>query len=1171
MEFEEDFDDLYEEDMNEEEEKVIPFSIELTPIIEDLEKSLMGDKFSNFDDFLKDLTSHVPHRCDFSVNSKNVVGFCLDCLKRRDSCLCLKCFFNGNHEGHRCGVQMQLGAFCDCGNSKLFNPECFCPEHKDADNFDPNVLDENVRTKLQEGFDQLLQKCDFDYPMDFGFLFEWINKLCKAGNPIVRLFNLSFIANVKLTDFFNILLNSPSWAVSTYTNLFSIFIYDDVFIDHILPVYLELLPKFFISQYSEPCPGYQEIISSNYIMADIDSFRSVISHGVFNPKNFGIEFYDFIFKLFGNLTYDKEAELGLFSWLSFSTDIPKSLYETEKLAEDAADFTCKVLASSVNMLLHGQIHKEFGEKVDDFDLYQICNKDLSIFYEEIAESMKGARNPVEAITVFYNELKKSEIYYPEEVLSKSLFANDFTFTSGVFPFVLIGLFVKENGRKIIDEFCSQNNVEKQLFIKNMTYLPLRLFTAIRGYIMKLFVRNDKGVHNLLKQLISMPELLIMKFGALQALFSCSDDKNDLVEFIAKSFGIFDEDNENIGLARFYFLQFIISLTTWNEFYSKDVIEWRNLYLGAYLSENDVPTSDFRYIYPDEVDVVAEIKKLQGKVEIVSNRGFARSHLEDTRMVSPYAPYENSGTLFSSIQYFINKNKNEFIPYPRVKDMPARVLDFVNTKFINAVVFDILYSTVHKLNNVHPSSIHFVNTIIGEYITENGIDFPESEGFSADNLKELTQKAPESLKQMMKMNIQYKGTTESIINLLKQVETPCQKIVSMIGENSKASQNSDNKVDKAKAAAMRAKILSQMKTEQANFIDNFSDDDSDDSDGCEDEKVCAVCQQSNDLCYMLYVTQSSILRWIGETEGKIFYGCRHAIHRKCVPDEHNAVCPLDRKMYNRLLPILKIPNDWSFEYSPVSEDDTKISEILPSLTANNIKQVEIRLRSPVKMYDLTDTIELNRAAFYFMRVHKLTGGKPEDKDEFLDFVSALANCDENPADKIIDVAKMINSTNLTFFRRVLVFDNLIFGRKHQISFEEVNKIFNTSFTKEDEPKPFEFNLPNEYLKLYAPPKFSPADVCKEMWYNVISGEVIERTDFLRFGQSIFIILTGSGASATFLTFFGGFGKVDPPLYYAEDMKTDNIGLDSMIPLYLNKEKVNALIDNLFTGVFETTYD
>jgi len=75
--------------------------------------------------------------CGKHLVEPNLYFRCMDCEKQHDlqSSLCSACFEKSNHDGHRVlqvRLDGEINAVCDCGDSEVFNPEGFCPEHRSA-------------------------------------------------------------------------------------------------------------------------------------------------------------------------------------------------------------------------------------------------------------------------------------------------------------------------------------------------------------------------------------------------------------------------------------------------------------------------------------------------------------------------------------------------------------------------------------------------------------------------------------------------------------------------------------------------------------------------------------------------------------------------------------------------------------------------------------------------------------------------------------------------------------------------------------------------------------------------------------------------------------------------------------------------------------------------------
>lgn len=1164
-----------EEDNYEEDEEICSFILD--PIIEDAEKQLMGDKFTNFDAFLKDLSAHIPHHCEYSKDEDNIVCFCNDCITNQSGCICLKCFFNGNHEGHRCGVTIFPGSFCDCGNSQYIKPEAFCEEHKNCTNFSTDCIDAEIVEKIRNIFKCLLKECDFTSPSDFGVLFQWINKFCKAGNPIIRLFNESFIENVNMDEFFLHLPEIVPWALRQYINLFAIFCYDDLFVDNILPKFVSLIPFYFKSATENYSPGLKVIPKSLYIVADEEQMALLINRNLIDPFKIASEYITTVFNLYQILEFNMEMQMNMNLWFNLSIDLIAPLYKNEKLTEQASKFACEIASKSICIINHHKIYKEKGDKKDDPTFQTASEFYLSLMYEEIATSMCKLKNPLEVIKVIYDELQRTNSYYSEEELNISIFDDRFWITMGIFPYLLVGHIIKVNGPKIIDEFCTQNNINKQLFIKNMSFTLIRLYAAFNQSVLHLFDRNDDITIDTLTRHFDIPEQTIEKFIALQNILNCSDDINDIVDFIAKIFGVYRDDSEYIGPARVMFLKFIIVLSTWNEGFSANNFEWRSLYFGAVLSAEETYPNSIDRIFPERHNVQKVIQKLGDKITITDS---CIVHLNDNGMLSPYCPYESTPVFFQAIKYYTDKHKGKFIPYPRVpEELQRKPQNLILSKVINAFVIDILIKGMIDSNKLHPTMIPIVNTIIGEFLSNNEIQQKEKTEICAANLTELVEKVPTDIAEIFNLRIKYGENTYEVIELIKQNKDICKFIIDKLGEEKKVETKNDK--DKSKAASIRAKLFSQIKNQQNEFVLDDELDALDDDYETIQEKVCCVCNKPDKLYYLIRVSFTYIFRWLGESREQEtkevdirFTGCRHLIHEEC---QNHHICPMDRRLNNFLLPYYNVPDDFIVNREPVPTTYPYISECL----ANNIKIVEIRYRSFDEINDLALIQELNRNAFYHLRLQK-----EEDKrgnfDNFRKFINKLVLCAENPANHIIEIAKEMvaeiedNKAKLRFLRSVLACDIVLFNKKHVVNYETVNAIFGTNFTKDDEPKPLEFKMPEQYYKLYAPPGFNPEWSANknQILYDVMTGKYITdglppiQNIFLFPSPNIYILLNGNLASMVIVDINMDVytQEIRYPVYTCEDSMTTNFGLSSEVQLFLNKDITRKLLEQLLADSF-----
>ncbi|OHT06299.1 hypothetical protein TRFO_25629 [Tritrichomonas foetus] len=158
--------------------------------IDDCFLVLMMGRFNSIDE-LHNYISQFSRKCtNTSFGTKKLFFKCEECSLNLRSCICFKCFVNGNHKNHRCSFFYSDGATCDCGNQQQWKKEGFCYSH--SCEFD--VL------KLHK-FDD-----DFSYrsKVVFSAIYEALPTLClsfpQRAIPVLNLLTEFFKTAVKFSE-----------------------------------------------------------------------------------------------------------------------------------------------------------------------------------------------------------------------------------------------------------------------------------------------------------------------------------------------------------------------------------------------------------------------------------------------------------------------------------------------------------------------------------------------------------------------------------------------------------------------------------------------------------------------------------------------------------------------------------------------------------------------------------------------------------------------------------------------------------------------------------------------------------------------------------------------------------------------------------------------------------
>lgn len=102
-----------------------------------------------------DLTLGV---CAKPLKAGDVAWKCEDCEKDPTCIICLDCFNNSNHEGHRTWLKTNVGGCCDCGDPEGWDMKGACSKHKGIDSSRDvalNALPDGVKERAPAVFRSL--------------------------------------------------------------------------------------------------------------------------------------------------------------------------------------------------------------------------------------------------------------------------------------------------------------------------------------------------------------------------------------------------------------------------------------------------------------------------------------------------------------------------------------------------------------------------------------------------------------------------------------------------------------------------------------------------------------------------------------------------------------------------------------------------------------------------------------------------------------------------------------------------------------------------------------------------------------------------------------------------------------------------------------------------------
>lgn len=96
--------------------------------------------------------------CAKPLKAGDVAWKCEDCEKDPTCIICMDCFNNSDHEGHRTWLKTNVGGCCDCGDPEGWEMKGACHKHKGIDSSKEEALDalsDKVRERAPRVFRSL--------------------------------------------------------------------------------------------------------------------------------------------------------------------------------------------------------------------------------------------------------------------------------------------------------------------------------------------------------------------------------------------------------------------------------------------------------------------------------------------------------------------------------------------------------------------------------------------------------------------------------------------------------------------------------------------------------------------------------------------------------------------------------------------------------------------------------------------------------------------------------------------------------------------------------------------------------------------------------------------------------------------------------------------------------
>ena len=365
-------------------------------------------EFNSFKDFYNYHleNSHIS-TCQNEWSKPQMSIHCNDCSLDQQSCICLQCYLNGNHQGHEIVVRQDSVGNCDCGDSTLWKKSGYCSKHKGLeDNSHPEeYLDENLRNLLTDtifkaAFSSLKHHLTDD-GTKISIIFQFLISFLKFGDGFRRLLTISLTEKINFEKLFYGVIDASITFNEHFQQLCGLLVNDQVFKTNFAPVNFKIMIEKVASKEIE--------FTCNKEENNLRPWQSFWFHS-YRPQQFQQNIdhnrWDWVSFAIKALTFIKEP----FKFIGdpdFSNEIPSSITPLVDLSDCAEiqpnEETQRLLDRLFSEVLTTGTSKGVQEGINDTVIITSFNKNegdgrygflfyFDYIFFEIADCFKGKKN-----------------------------------------------------------------------------------------------------------------------------------------------------------------------------------------------------------------------------------------------------------------------------------------------------------------------------------------------------------------------------------------------------------------------------------------------------------------------------------------------------------------------------------------------------------------------------------------------------------------------------------------------------------------------------------------------------------------------------------------------------------------------------------------------------------
>jgi hypothetical protein len=1132
----------------------------------------------------------------------------------------MKCFLNGNHEGHKVICRYSENASCDCGDESLWKKEGFCKHHQGSDeNPDQTDLSPDLRSQLISCFALVLNSLgsamDNSNQIAVKYLF-WIKEKIAIGDAVRR----CFVIALDKVDIFKLIFRIVK-LIPQVSGLFgSIFsdISNDTFFkeniaiklaDGILTIY-----KFFKDQSEEAINNDDE-----QVLGSIKEFSRNIFHW-FSASTIQLirakidyqKIFNEILDTYVNMLLTVQTkkfitESRITSIISNFQDIIK-IEDNKETIKKFGDEFIRILAKYEGCR---PFTRKFGEKSNDSKKITIMIHNAAYIFATIIMhiSTKNFYNPYifDAFANWIKENKDKELQQPMSVLKEE---TGISIALEFHVFLSRMLTISGEPSQWLHHIANKAGMSIDDLCNAMICSPMKTIAASRFAFLNLFVRNCSSD---LVSLISLcykenlPNRYLPLFVLIQYCVECCTDKKRIMETIARIMGVFDEGNEEEHqiVSKEFFI-FALNIAIDRTFINNDkekiiealittTVKGQNPLLYEELVR-EIPSFQMSGFESNAI-LNRAVKRVCSSVNINGQILFKESDSASWNVIQPGIKRKQVDTIIGA---FSSKNKD--IPYTlQLQEGYPKLLEVLETPVMRAIA----------LKNSSKDDIIF-NQLINAYLI---IESKRTSALSSGGPQKFQYVSTESF--CAEAAIDFATFINSTITIADKeycIKTGLgknplgQSVLRQMGisvDISDSERELQRKRNKERAALARKAALEAMNTSMSQFADDVFEPENNN----EEEETCSICQTKTDdvpLYYQGHIALSCVASLVDKVEidsAALVNICPHTVHKACSDVDGNGVyqCPLDRSLKNTFIPFFDTSFDKDLDIKSIEGMDNFLADYRKycgKITLVNCAKTIGSMITIIEARDRKDPLAVSSASngIIFKLLSRLFWKFVDDEDAeeqdisklslTIRFVHRLLSSDDPIKSFQKLVQDMYSETSasdaIPFLRRCQILEKYLTEPRisQEIDFDEILEYENLCkhfgvAVKECEPltpasiikapriatSMFNENFDEETFSFETP-----------ALYSLFDGEIIGVNNIeahsLKYKLSFnpYILLTGKLALAILINVpMEGFLKRAPPIYTTE-MGQLVVGWEANDQMILNQDRLHKLENDILSASF-----